>query len=65
MGVHSYDILRNPIYTERFQYIPMHLEECFNRKELNFDGDLEDSNNEAQSDLVRIALFLPFMPSEV
>lgn len=39
----------------------MHLLKGFNRNKLNFDGDLEDSNNEAQSDLVRIALFLPFM----
>lgn len=64
-GVHTYDILANPLYAERFQYISMYLPPGYDRSKINLDGDLDNPyNNEGQSDLVRLALFLPFMPKE-
>jgi len=35
------------------------------RRKVNLDGDTNFDNNEAQSDLVRIALFLPFYSVEI
>lgn len=63
-GVHTYDILRNPLYAERFAYISMYLPTGYHRSKINLDGDDDDFNNEGQSDLVRLALFLPFMSKE-
>ena len=42
----------------------MHIPSNFNRARINLDDDIDEMNNEAQSDLVRIALFLPFMSKE-
>lgn len=66
-GIHSYDILRNPLYAEKFQYISMYihdLPEGVNRNKIHFDGDDNVENNECQSDLVRLALFLPYMSQD-
>jgi hypothetical protein len=59
-GVHSYDILANPLYLEAFQYVSAAQEE---REKFIIDGDNDEGNDCAQSDLVRIALNLAFVPS--
>jgi|TARA_B110000285_G_C15084460_1_gene595354 hypothetical protein len=57
-GVHTYDLLRNPIYSGGFQYIPYalpkisvpgHPGKCkeLDRKKVNLDGDTNFDNNEA------------------
>ena len=57
-GVHSYDILANPLYYDDFQYVPAAQE---NRTEMIIDEDSDSENDVAQSDLVRIGLNLAFM----
>ena len=57
-GVHTYDILRNPIYTQAFQYFSADLDD---RKDFIIDGDDNEDNDCAQSDLVRIILNLAFL----
>ena len=68
-GVHTYDMLRNPVYSAGFQYIPYSLPvvngKMLKRALFNLDGDTGDDNNECQSDLVRIAMFLPFYSPEI
>lgn len=55
-GVHSYDILANPNYADDFQYIPSNVA---NRKDLIIDSEPEDdSDNEQQCNLTRVALNL-------
>jgi hypothetical protein len=69
-------LLRNPIYSGGFQYIPYDLPKIavpghpgkkkeLDRAKVNLDGDTNTENNEAQSDLVRIALFLPYYSVEI
>jgi hypothetical protein len=60
-GIHTYDILRNPIYTMQFQYFAADLED---RQDFIIDGDTDASNDCAQSDLVRIILNLAFLTPE-
>ena len=60
-GVHSYDVLANPLYTDDFQYVPASIE---NRNDYIIDDDSDDDNNEAQSDLVKIFLNLAFLPEK-
>lgn len=62
VGVHSYDILANPDYAEAFSYIPCNVP---NRKDLIIDSDDDDEDNEAQSNLTRIALNVGYLTSEV
>ena len=38
--------------------------EGVDRAKIYFDGDSDDENNECQSDLVRLALFLPYMSQD-
>jgi len=57
-GVHTYDILRNPIYTQQFQYFSADLP---NRHEYIVDADDNTTNDVAQSDLVRVVLNLAFL----
>lgn len=57
-GVHSYDILANPLYFDDFQYIPAGEPD---RAELIIDNDKDEENDAAQSDLVRVALFLAYL----
>jgi hypothetical protein len=57
-GIHTYDILRNPIYTQAFQYFSADLP---NRHEYIVDGDDNVGNDVAQSDLVRVLLNLAFL----
>jgi hypothetical protein len=58
-GIHTYNILRNPYYVHAFQYVSPYME---NRNNLIKDGDNDDSNNAYQSDLVKMALNLAYMP---
>jgi len=57
-------MLLNPIYAEAFQYISMDVLDDIDRAKIHFDGDDDDDNNECQSDLIRLALFLPYMSKE-
>ena len=52
-GVPSYDILANPEYQKAFQYVPVNVPK---RGLMIQDDDEDESNNELQCDLVRIAL---------
>ena len=56
-GVHSYDMLSNPLYFDDFQYISADQD----RAALVIDGDDNEGDDNAQSDLVRIALNLAYM----
>jgi len=56
-GVHSYDMLSNPLYFDDFQYISA----AEDRAALIIDGDDNEGDDDAQSDLVRIALNLAYM----
>lgn len=60
-GVHTYDLLRNPLYQQAFQYFSADLDD---RKEYIVDGDDDDTNDCAQSDLVRIVLNLAFLTED-
>ena len=54
-GVHCYDILANPDYQSAFQYVPVDVP---NRSLMIQDDDQDESNDEIQCDMVRIALNL-------
>lgn len=60
-GVHTYDILANPKYCDAFQYVAAGTE---NRAAYIIDNDLDESNDAAQSDIVRIALNLAYYLKE-
>jgi len=57
-GVHSYDILANPLYLDDFQYVTAAEDD---RAEMIIDDDDDEGNDAAQSDLVRLALNLAYM----
>jgi hypothetical protein len=61
-GVHSYDILANPLYLDDFQYVTA--AEGEDRAEMIIDDDDDEGNDAAQSDLVRVGLNLAFMLEE-
>ena len=44
-GIHSYDILKNPMYTESFQYVPVQVPDGFQREDFIIDDDDDDENN--------------------
>ena len=58
-GVHSYDILANPLYLDDFQYVTA--AEGEDRADMIIDDDANEGNDAAQSDLVRVALNLAYM----
>lgn len=60
-GIHTYDILRNPVYWQSFQYISAAIPD---RWKYIKDGDDDDTNNPEQSDFVRRILNLSFLPPE-
>lgn len=60
--MHTYDILRNHLYVKRFQYVSPYFSK---RKYLIKDGDDDDSNNEWQSDIVRLVLNMSMWNSEI
>ena len=58
-GTHSFDILANPLYLDDFQYV-----ECSqgaDRPNMIIDDDNNEGNDDAQSDLVRVALNLAYL----
>jgi len=57
-GVHSYDILANPLYLDDFQYVTAAEDD---RNEMIIDDDDDEGNDAMQSDLVRISLNLAYM----
>lgn len=57
LGIPSYDILANPEYQRKFQYIPATVS---HRNEVIFDSDSDEGNDEAQVNLVRMALNIGF-----
>lgn len=57
-GVHSYDILANPLYLDDFQYVTAAEDQ---RDEMIIDDDDEEGNDSAQSDLVRVLLNLAYL----
>ena len=57
-GVHSYDILANPLYLDDFQYVTAAEED---RDEMIIDDDAEEGNDSAQSDLVRVMINLAYL----
>lgn len=57
-GVHSYDILANPLYLDDFQYVTAAEDD---RDDMIIDDDLDESNDAAQSDFVRVALNLAYL----
>ena len=59
-GVHCYNILRNPTYHQAFQYFAVDSD----RKGLIIDDDKDETNDEAQSDIVAIALNLAYLTQE-
>lgn len=61
MNLHSYDILKNPYYVSRFQYVSA---AEIDRSKMIIDSDSEDGNDCAQSDLCRICLNLAFLPED-
>jgi len=60
-GVHSYDILANPLYLDDFQYVTAAEDD---RNEMIIDDDVEEGNDAAQSDVVRICLNLAYLPEK-
>ena len=60
-GVHSYDILANPLYLDDFQYVTAAEDD---RAEMIIDDDDDEGNDAAQSDLVRLSLNLAYMSEE-
>jgi hypothetical protein len=52
-GVPCYDILANPEYQTAFQYVPVDVP---NRALMIKDGDADETNDEIQCDVVRLAL---------
>lgn len=60
-GVHSYDILANPLYLDDFQYVTAAEDD---RDEMIIDDDDDEGNDAMQSDLVRICLNLAYMREE-
>ena len=57
-GVHSYDILANPLYFDDYQYVTAAEDD---RNEMIIDDDADESNDAAQSDFVRVALNLAYL----
>ena len=61
-GTPWYSILSNSEYSDAFAYFGAHIDE---REKLIKDGDDIDSNNNEQSDIVMILLYLSAIPDEV
>ena len=57
MGIYSYNILCNPIYCDKFQYIPPSVPD---RNNYIVDADDDDRNNYIQSDMTLLILYLGY-----
>lgn len=64
-GTHSYDILCNPKYYGKFNYIPVAQDEGDQRADFIIDDDSDEGNDDWQSDKVRIGLMMGFLPEEM
>ena len=60
-GVHSYDILANPLYLDDFQYVTAAEED---RDQMIIDDDEDETNDSAQSDLVRVMINLAYLTED-
>lgn len=60
-GIHCYDILANPLYLDDFQYFSPSMPD---RQKFIIDDDVDEGNDEAQSDLVKMVLNLAYMTEE-
>ena len=60
-GVHSYDILANPLYLDDFQYVSAAEDD---RDTMIIDDDLNTDNDCAQSDLVRVMINLAYLTED-
>ena len=58
LGVHSYDILANPLYLDDFQYVSAAEDD---RDLMIIDDDTAEDNDCAQSDLVRVMINLAYL----
>lgn len=64
-GTHSYDILKNKYYRHMFQYVQVQTTSYGNRREKYIITEDDDEyHNCEQSDLVRLALFFPFLSAQ-
>ena len=61
-GIAWYNLLANPIYARRFNYIEVNVPD---RDELVVDGDEDEGNDCEQSDMVQVLLNIAFAPREV
>jgi len=61
-GVHNYDILANPLYLDDFQYVSPVYGDA--RADYIIDNDDDEENDDAQSDIVKVALNLAFLTEE-
>ena len=61
-GTPWYQILSNPDYADAFYYIGANIED---REKLIKDGDLDESNDCEQSDIVMILLNLSCIPDAI
>lgn len=59
--MHSYDILANPLYADRFQYVNAAIP---NRTDFIIDDDEDEGNDAIQSDIVKAVLNLAFYSEE-
>jgi len=56
-GVHTYDILANPNYSDMFQYVSASIP---NRTDFIIDDDDDEGNDAIQSDIVKAVLNLAY-----
>ena len=61
-GVAWYNLLANPIYSRRFNYIEVNVP---SRSDLIVDGDSDEENDCEQSDMVQILLNMAYAPRKV
>lgn len=59
--MHTYDLLANPLYLDDFQYVSASVPD---RHNYIIDNDQQESNDDAQSDLVRVALNLAYLTED-
>lgn len=57
-GLPNYDILRDPVYQQSFQYFSPAIE---NRNEIIIDDDSNEENDNEQSDMVRSVISLAYI----
>lgn len=58
VGCHTYDLLANPLYSTAFQYFSVSIPD---REKYIIDDDDDESNDMAQSNMVRVALNMGYL----